>query len=121
MSSGAAQRTVFDAIADPTRRAILDLLREGDQTVLAMLDRVCKRLFFVSQSAFSQHLAVLRGAGLVTSRKAGRTRIYSLRAKRLGEVADWLSEYDVFWTQRFDQLGKHLERTGPPPNMERKR
>ena len=107
-----ADHSVFQAIADPTRRAILDALREGDQTVLAMLGRLKSRLTALTQSGFSQHLAVLRKAGLVYVQKAGRMRVYSLRADRLAEVADWISEYDRFWTQRLDNLGRHLARKG---------
>jgi DNA-binding transcriptional ArsR family regulator len=109
MSRIAADSSVFQAIADPTRRAILDLLREGESTVSAMLEAVARRLGRVTQSAFSQHLAILRSAGLVTVRKEGRMRIYAFRAEPLEEVVDWIVAYDRFWTEKLDNLGRYLD------------
>ena len=86
----AADASVFHAIADPTRRAILDLLREGERTVSEMMDVLLRGARKVTQSAFSQHLAVLRSAGLVAAEKKGRHRVYSFRAAPLTEVADWI-------------------------------
>jgi len=105
----AADRSVFHAIADPTRRAALDLLREGDQTVLAMLYRLRATIAGLTQSGFSQHLAVLRRAGLVAAVKRGRSRIYSIQPQPLSEVADWVEAYDKFWGKKLDGL-----RTVPP-------
>ncbi|CAN5414878.1 hypothetical protein BH09SUM1_BH09SUM1_30060 [soil metagenome] len=110
MSRIAADSSVFYAIADPTRRAILDLLKaDAACTVMAMLTRLERRFKGLSQSAFSQHLAVLRRAKLVTVRKQGRMRVYSLRAKPLAEIADWVTEYDRFWTDHLGRLGKYLD------------
>ncbi|MEX2219818.1 MAG: metalloregulator ArsR/SmtB family transcription factor [Phycisphaerales bacterium] len=109
MSRIPADASVFHAIADPTRRAILDLLREGEKTVSAMLDAVAKA-FRITQSGFSQHLAVLRRAGLVLVEKRGRMRVYSLRADPLNEVSQWIGAYDRFWTDRLDKLGTYLDR-----------
>lgn len=108
----AADASVFHAIADPTRRAILDLLREGDKTVSAMLEAM-GRAYRLTQSAFSQHLGVLRRAGLVASRKEGRTRVYSFRPKPLTEVVDWIVAYDRFWSEKLDNLGRYLDRKHP--------
>jgi DNA-binding transcriptional ArsR family regulator len=113
----AADATVFHAIADPTRRAILDLLREemiggtdeGRRTVLAMLDRLRTACGGITQSGFSQHLKVLLNAGLVSVTKRGRRRIYTLRPRPLEEIADWVAEYDAFWTARLDRLGEYLD------------
>ena len=106
----AADSSVFHAIADPTRRAILDLLRheaeESRRTVLAMLGRLSRG--GLTQSAFSQHLKVLLSAGLVTAEKRGRLRIYALRPRPLQEVADWIAAYDAFWTGKLDNLGRYL-------------
>lgn len=99
----AAEHGVYHAIADPTRRAILSLLREGERSVSAIVERVRG-----SQSAISQHLGVLRRAGLVVVRPMGRRRIYALRAEPLMEVHDWVAHFDRFWTQGLDRLGTYL-------------
>lgn len=112
MSRVAADASVFHAIADPTRRAILDLLREGEKTVSAMLEAM-RRAYRLTQSAFSQHLAVLKRAGLVASRKEGRMRVYSFRPQPLTEVVDWIAAYDRFWTEKLDKLGKYLDQRHP--------
>lgn len=98
--------SVFFAIADPTRRAILDRLREGEGGAMRLFAEVARR--GMTQSAFSQHLAVLRRAGLVASRKSGRHRIYSLNPAPLAEVYDWAKHYDRFWTDRLERLGEFL-------------
>jgi len=114
----AADTSAFYAIADPTRRAILDLLRteagadETRRTVLVLLERLATSIDGLSQSGLSQHLAVLLRAGLVTARKKGRMRIYSLRAKPLNEVADWVGPYDKFWGSKLDNLHTFLDSHG---------
>jgi DNA-binding transcriptional ArsR family regulator len=105
MGRPAADESVFYAIADPTRRAILDLLLEGERPVKALLERVR-----TSQSALSQHLGVLRRAGLVGVRREGRLRVYSLRHEPLAEVVDWVAHYERFWEDRLDRLGAYLDR-----------
>ena len=97
-------------MADPTRRAILELLRDGEQTVSTLLDGVHKRAMSATQSAFSQHLAVLRGAGLVKHRKEGRQRFYRVEPGPLEEVFDWISYFDKFWEEKLDNLGQYLDR-----------
>lgn len=118
MSRIAADASVFHAVADPTRRAILDLLREGEKTVSAMMDalvhtlsRGARRARKLTQSAFSQHLAVLRRAGLVVAERHGRNQVYSFRAEPLTEVVDWIVAYDKFWSEKLDNLGHYLDRT----------
>ncbi|CAG1010789.1 Transcriptional repressor SdpR [Phycisphaerales bacterium] len=98
-----AADTVFQAIADPTRRAILHVLRDGERTAGDLVER-----FEISQPAVSQHLGVLRRAGLVDDRKVGRFRVYSLRVQPLLEVVGWISEFDRLWTVKLDALGRHL-------------
>lgn len=116
-----ADSSVFYAVADPTRRAILDLLRdrmqsaESTRTVLHMLDRLAARFVDLTQSAFSQHLAVLRRAGLVTVEKRGRLRVYSLQARPLEEIADWVTAYDAFWSEKLDHLRNYLDSHGAAP------
>lgn len=113
----AADSSVFHAIADPTRRAILDLLREefiaekdqARRTVMEMFHRLKRVSGGLTQSAFSQHLKVLLSAGLVTVRKEGRMRVYAIQPRPLAEVTDWIAAYDVFWTDKLDNLGKYLD------------
>ncbi|HKQ75855.1 MAG TPA: metalloregulator ArsR/SmtB family transcription factor [Blastocatellia bacterium] len=100
-----ASSSVYHAIADPTRRGILDLLRGGEQPV----NFLCLR-FGISQSAVSQHLRVLLLAGLVSERRVGRQRLYKLEAAALIEVADWVGEYEQFWREKLGALGAYLDK-----------
>ena len=97
------ENEVFKALADPTRRALLSLLGDEAQPVSALTAH-----FEMSQPAVSQHLKVLRDAGLVSERKAGRNRIYELNAEPLRHAAAWLDRHVDFWATRFDNLGRHL-------------
>jgi excisionase family DNA binding protein len=99
-----ATAAVYRAIADPHRRTILDLLRDGEQAVVAL-----GRHFRFSQPALSQHLRVLLDAGLVVARKVGRERRYALDARGLRAVHDWVGHYEAFWRQRLDRLGRLLD------------
>jgi len=99
-----SEAAVFRAIGDPTRRAILDLLVEGERSVNDLVDR-----FPMTQPAMSQHLKVLRGAGLVSARKAGRRRFYQLEPSPLRDVYDWVRHYERFWDQKLDALGRFLD------------
>jgi DNA-binding transcriptional ArsR family regulator len=101
----AANSSVYHAIADPTRRAILDLLRGGEQPV----NFLCLQ-FGISQPAVSQHLRVLLLAGLVSERRVGRQRLYKLEAAALIEVADWVGEYERFWRGKLNALGAYLDK-----------
>ena len=103
MSMAASQ--VFVAISDPTRRELLDLLAEREYAVNDLVSR-----FEVSQPAVSHHLRILREAGLVKKRQAGRQRLYRLEARPLREVYDWVAHYERFWTEKLDALGEHLRR-----------
>ncbi|RZQ60162.1 ArsR/SmtB family transcription factor [Amycolatopsis suaedae] len=95
---------VYQAIADPTRRTILDLLAEGDRSAGTLAES-----FRMSRPAVSQHLKVLREAGLVSEQRSGRQRIYHLEPDGLAEVARWLSYYQRFWHARFAALGEYLD------------
>jgi DNA-binding transcriptional ArsR family regulator len=94
---------VFRALADPTRRAILDMLREERRSVSELTGA-----FDISQPAVSQHLKLLRDANLVSEEKVGRRRFYELNAEPLVEAQAWLELHVDFWTSRFEQLGAHL-------------
>jgi DNA-binding transcriptional ArsR family regulator len=96
----------YRAISAPSRRLILDLLQEDERSVGDLVDHVT-----MSQPAVSQHLRILQEAGLVRSRRSGRTRIYQLNAEPLREVYDWLGHYERFWRDKLDALGNYLEET----------
>lgn len=97
---------LFKALADPTRRAIFEhLCREGAQTVAVLTAGAG-----VSQPAVSKHLAVLKQAGLVQDRPAGRQTHYSAQGGALAPLADWTSEMAGFWAQKFDDLENLLKR-----------
>ncbi|MTJ82306.1 MAG: helix-turn-helix transcriptional regulator [Telmatospirillum sp.] len=97
---------LFAALADPTRRAIFQRLSlEGEQTVRALTDHSG-----VSQPAVSKHLAVLKRAGLVHDRPAGRETHYRVRIEGLAPLIDWVSVYAVFWKDRLDALEDLLQR-----------
>jgi DNA-binding transcriptional ArsR family regulator len=95
---------VFTAIACDTRRVLLDALFHGEASVNELTERLD-----VSQPAVSQHLAVLKAAGLVAERAEGRFRYYRLRAKPLAEVARWAEQYRSMWEERLDVLGAVLD------------
>jgi DNA-binding transcriptional ArsR family regulator len=97
---------LFSTLADPTRRAIFERLsRDGEQTVRALTDRAG-----VSQPAVSKHLGVLKHAGLVRDRRAGRQTHYSAQPQGLAPLIDWISLYGAFWRDRFDRLEDLLTR-----------
>ena len=99
------QETVFRAIADPTRREILSLLRSGRRTVGEIAGN-----FRTSRPAISKHLRLLRSAGLVASRRDGTSRICELNAKPLLAVSDWLHDYSAFWDESLHNLKNHVEK-----------
>lgn len=102
----AAANELFSTLADPTRRAIFErLARDGEQTVWMLTDHAG-----VSQPAVSKHLGVLKHAGLVRDRRAGRETHYSARPEALRPLIDWMSLYGVFWRDRFDRLESLLNR-----------
>ena len=96
--------TAYSALAEPSRRQILDLLRDGERSVNELVARIG-----LSQPGVSKHLKALRVAGLVRVRPAGKQRWYGLRAEPLGEVAEWLEPYRKHWSGRLDALERHLE------------
>lgn len=98
------QSPIYQAIADPTRRAILDLLRRGDLPAGDIARR-----FPVSRPAVSRHLRVLRGAGLVREQKISRARRYSLVPEPLVIVDRWLASYKLSWGVRLQHLKRVVE------------
>jgi DNA-binding transcriptional ArsR family regulator len=95
---------VFRAIADPTRRAILDNLRTGSVAVNGLAER-----FSQSRPAISAHLRVLREADIVSEVRRGRQRIYQLHPEKLREIDLWIDSYRSFWTASLTELKAHLE------------
>jgi DNA-binding transcriptional ArsR family regulator len=97
--------TTFELVAEPTRRRILDILRDGERSVGELVDRLT-----LSQPGVSKHLRVLRDAGLVDVRQDAQRRLYGLRAEPLAEIDVWLEPYRRFWAGRLDELERHLDR-----------
>lgn len=95
---------VFRAIADPTRREILRLLRRGGRTVGDIAQN-----FRISRPAVSKHLRLLRGAGLVVTQKKGTARVCNLNARPLRSVNRWLRDYEAFWGASLRSLKKFIE------------
>jgi DNA-binding transcriptional ArsR family regulator len=95
---------VFRAVADPTRREILGILRSGRQTVGGIA-----RNFRMSRPAISKHIHQLHKAGLVETRSEGTTTMCSLNAKPLREINGWVREYEAFWSASLESLKKYLE------------
>ena len=94
----------FAVLAEPTRRSILDLLRDGERPVGDLVERLS-----LSQPAVSKHLRVLREAGLVDVRADAQRRLYRLRPEPLAEVDEWLAPYRRLWNRSLDKLERHLE------------
>src|SRR5437773_11404399 len=90
---------VFGALADPTRRAILARLAEGDRTVGEL-----NAPFRVSQPAISRHLKVLESAGLISRNRRATARLSHLEAEPLREATEWLARYRAFWEERYERL-----------------
>ena len=100
------QNMLFKTLADPTRRAIFEgLCRDGDQTVAALTARAG-----ISQPGVSKHLAVLKGAGLVSDRHEGRQTHYSAQLGALAPLTAWTNQMTGFWQGRFDELEDLLNR-----------
>jgi DNA-binding transcriptional ArsR family regulator len=97
---------VFRALADPTRRAILELLRDS-----ALSASELSEPFDISQPGMSQHLRVLRDAGLVRVAVVGRQRYYALDPRPLRQIERWIHRYRRFWERKLDHLGEFLDRT----------
>jgi DNA-binding transcriptional ArsR family regulator len=95
----------MSALADPNRRAVLELLRERPHAVGELAERVG-----LSQPGTSKHLRVLLNAGLVSAQAEAQRRIYSLDLRPLAEIDAWLEPYRQLWEQRLDALERHLDR-----------
>jgi DNA-binding transcriptional ArsR family regulator len=96
---------IFGALADPTRRAILARLADGDATVTELAEP-----FSISLPAISRHLKVLENAGLISRSRAGQWRTSTLQAAPLREATAWMEQYRQFWDASFGRLDAHLRR-----------
>lgn len=97
---------VLEAIAETTRRRILDAIRGGELSVGELVE-----IIGMHQPGISRHLKVLRDAGLVDVRRDAQRRLYRLRPEPLMELDEWLEPYRLEWSNRLDNLERHLERT----------
>jgi DNA-binding transcriptional ArsR family regulator len=102
-TQSAGLNPVFRALADPTRRAVLQRLSHGPASVSVLAER-----FRMALPSFVQHLDVLEGSGLVQSEKPGRVRTYRLVPRRLRQAEDWLGRQRALWERRLDQLDAYV-------------
>jgi|SRR5688572_33467480 DNA-binding transcriptional ArsR family regulator len=106
-----ALANIFEVLAEPNRRRILDLLRGGHQPVGEIVEALG-----LSQPAVSKHLRILKEAGLVAVRPDAQRRLYQLRPEPLSELDAWLVPYRRMWEQSFDALERHLDTMPDPPD-----
>lgn len=104
-SATAAENRIFQALADPSRRAIFESLTRGETAVKDLTAR-----FDVSQPAISQHLAALKAAGLVSGRREGRRVYYRVEPRGIKPLVDWIAHYRAFWTQNVGRLEQLLDK-----------
>ena len=107
-TANATEDRIFQVLADPSRRAILESLTHGEAAVKDLTAR-----FDISQPAVSQHLAALKSAGLVHARRAGRRVYYRVRPSGMKPLIDWIAYHRAFWTERVDRLERLLEQMDP--------
>jgi DNA-binding transcriptional ArsR family regulator len=104
MARAATTTDAFNAVAEPRRREILDILTGGEHAVNDLV-----RLLGIGQPQVSKHLRVLREVGVVDVRDAGRQRLYRLNGPALKPIHDWISGYEQLWSERFDALDVVLD------------
>jgi DNA-binding transcriptional ArsR family regulator len=104
MSAAVIEDRIFQALADPSRRAIFELLTRGEAAVKDLTAR-----FAISQPAVSQHLATLKDAGLVNGRREGRCVIYRVEPHGMKPLIDWIAHHRAFWTEHVGRLEELLE------------
>ncbi len=104
MARAATTADAFNAVAEPRRRQILDVLAGGERPVNDLVS-----LLGLAQPLVSKHLRVLREVGLVESREVGRQRFYRLMGHHLKPIHDWVKNYERSWSERFDRLDAVLE------------
>ena len=110
MATLSATSDVFSALAEPNRRAILNLLAAGERAVNDLV-----ALLGIAQPQVSKHLRILKEVGLVRVRKAGRRRVYELQAEELRNVHDWTKHFEQFWLHQLHELKAHAESKAKGP------
>lgn len=108
-NAAALENRIFHALADPSRRAILESLTRGEAAVKDLTAR-----FDISQPAVSQHLATLKEAGLVTGRREGRRVYYRVEPHGIKPLIDWIAHYRAFWPERVDRLSRLMDQMDTP-------
>ena len=106
MPRAATTTDVFNAIAEPRRREIIDVLFDGKEHAVGEMVQSLR----LAQSAVSKHLGVLRKVGIVSVAKSGQLRLYRLEPKELKPVHDWVKQYERFWTHQIDRIKERSER-----------
>ncbi len=104
---------MFEVLAEPNRRRILDLLRERERPVGELVDALA-----VSQPAVSKHLRVLRDTGFVAVRRDAQRRLYRVRPEPLRALDEWLEPYRTLWASRLDDLERHLDTMEDPDHTD---
>ncbi len=99
------RRDVFQAIADPTRREIINIIAKHTLTLNAVADN-----FDISRPAISKHIKILTECGLIIIKQQGRERYCEANLSSLGQVSAWIDEYRIFWTKKLDALGAFLDK-----------
>jgi DNA-binding transcriptional ArsR family regulator len=113
------RRDVFQAIADPTRRAIINMVAQQSLNLNAVAEN-----FDISRPAISKHIKILTECGLITIKQQGRERYCEAKLDKLNEVSDWVEQYRKFWTAKLDALEDYLNKIQTPKtekNVPRKR
>lgn len=105
------RRDVFQAIADPTRRAIINMIANQPLNLNAVAEK-----FDVSRPAISKHIKILIQCGLITIKQRGRERYCEAKLQQLNEVSAWVEQYRVFWTKKLDALENFLAQEAEPDN-----
>ena len=108
MARAATTADVFNAVAEPRRREILDLLVEGEHPVNELVGRLG-----LTQPQVSKHLRVLRDVGAVEVRATGRERLYRLNGRALKPIHEWVKAYEATWSERFGELDRVLDDLKP--------
>ncbi|MGI8950571.1 MAG: ArsR/SmtB family transcription factor [Chitinophagaceae bacterium] len=110
------RRDVFQAIADPTRREIINMIAHQSQN----LNSVAKK-FDISRPAISKHIKVLTECGLIVIKQQGRERLCEVKLQKLSEVSKWIEQYRIFWTKKLDSLDKFLSKENQLKNKSSRR
>jgi len=114
MARLATTSDVFNAIAEPQRRAILSLLAQGERSVNDVVE-----LLGLKQPQVSKHLRVLKKVGLVSVRVEGQQHFYQIKADGLKSVHEWVKPFEQLWNERFDRLAEYLKELQKPENQRR--